>query len=138
MAALSILDLVRVTEQADARGAIDHARDLARHAEGWGYRRFWVAEHHNTLNIASSATTVLMGHLAGATSTIRIGSGGIMLPNHAPLRVAEDVGTLATIYPDRIDLYPQPYFVQQRPPREIRMLRTLAYFPPNLLPILYS
>ncbi|AYJ33458.1 LLM class flavin-dependent oxidoreductase [Corynebacterium xerosis] len=101
---LSVLDLVPVSSGSNAREAIAASVDAARAAEASGYRRFWVAEHHNTLNIASSATTVLMGHLAGATSTIRIGSGGIMLPNHAPLRVAEDVGTLATIYPDRIDL----------------------------------
>ncbi|MBP2331423.1 LLM class flavin-dependent oxidoreductase [Corynebacterium freneyi] len=101
---LSVLDLVPVSAGSTAAEAIAATVEAARAAETSGYKRFWVAEHHNTLNIASSATTVLMGHIAGATSTIRVGSGGIMLPNHAPLRVAEDVGTLATIYPDRIDL----------------------------------
>ncbi len=104
MAALSILDLVRVTENTDARGALDNARDLAAHAENWGYRRFWVAEHHNMPGIASAATSVVIGHVAGGTSTIRVGSGGIMLPNHAPLVIAEQFGTLASLYPGRIDL----------------------------------
>jgi luciferase family oxidoreductase group 1 len=84
--------------------AFRNSRELARAAESWGYRRYWVAEHHNLDGIASSATVVLMGYLAGATSTIRIGSGGIMLPNHAPFIVAEQVGTLESIYPGRIDL----------------------------------
>lgn len=101
---LSVLDLVPVSAGSNAAGAIAASVEAARAAEAAGYRRFWIAEHHNTLTIASSATAVLMGHVAGATSTIRVGSGGIMLPNHAPLRVAEDIGTLATIYPGRIDL----------------------------------
>ncbi len=101
---LSVLDLVPVSSGSTARDAIAASVEAARVAEASGYRRFWVAEHHNTANIASSATTVLMGHIADATSTIRVGSGGVMLPNHAPLRVAEDAGTLATIHPDRIDL----------------------------------
>jgi luciferase family oxidoreductase group 1 len=104
MVALSILDLVRVTEDTDARGALDNARDLARHAEGWGYRRFWVAEHHNMPGIASAATSVVIGHIAGGTQRIRVGAGGIMLPNHAPLVIAEQFGTLARLFPDRIDL----------------------------------
>ena len=78
--------------------------DLARHAEQLGYARFWLAEHHNMPGIASAATAVLIGHVAGGTSTIRVGAGGIMLPNHAPLQVAEQFGTLASLYPDRIDL----------------------------------
>jgi len=78
--------------------------DLARHAEALGYRRYWLAEHHNMDGLACSATAVLIGHVAGGTKTIRVGSGGIMLPNHAPLVVAEQFGTLATLYPDRIDL----------------------------------
>ena len=101
---LSVLDLVPVPSGSTPREAIASSVRGARAAEAAGYRRFWIAEHHNARNIASSATTVLMGHIAGATESIRVGSGGVMLPNHAPLRVAEDIGTLATIYPDRIDL----------------------------------
>jgi luciferase family oxidoreductase group 1 len=104
MVPLSILDLVRITEETDARGALDHARDLARHAEGWGYRRFWVAEHHNFPSIASAATSLVIGHVAAGTTTIRVGAGGIMLPNHAPLVIAEQFGTLARLFPGRIDL----------------------------------
>ena len=104
MAALSILDLVRVTVEHDARRALDNARDLAAHAEGWGYRRFWVAEHHNMPGIASAATAVVLSHIAAGTRSIRVGAGGIMLPNHAPLIVAEQFGTLATLFPGRIDL----------------------------------
>ncbi len=104
MAALSILDLVRVTDQTDARGAIDNARDLAAHAEQWGYQRFWVAEHHNMPGVASAATSVVLGHIAAGTKTIRIGAGGIMLPNHAPIVIAEQFGTLAQLHPGRIDL----------------------------------
>ena len=104
MALLSILDLVRVTQQTDARGALDNARDLAAHAEQWGYRRFWVAEHHNMPGIASAATAVVISHIAAGTRTIRVGAGGIMLPNHAPIVIAEQFGTLARLYPDRIDL----------------------------------
>ena len=84
MTTLSILDLVRVTEDTDARGALDNARDLAVHAEAWGYRRVWVAEHHNMPGIASAATSVVIGHIAAGTKTIHVGAGGIMLPNHAP------------------------------------------------------
>ena len=104
MAALSILDLVRVTQDTDARGALDNARDLAAHAENWGYRRFWVAEHHNMPGIASAATSVVIAHIAAGTRRIRVGAGGIMLPNHAPLVIAEHFGTLARLYPGRIDL----------------------------------
>jgi len=104
MTALSILDLVRVTEGTDARGALDNARDLAAHAEGWGYERLWVAEHHNMPGIASAATSVVIGHIAAGTKTIRVGAGGIMLPNHSPLVIAEQFGTLARLFPDRIDL----------------------------------
>src|SRR3954464_12127060 len=84
MVPLSILELVRVTEENDARQALYNARDLAAHAEGWGYRRIWVAEHHNMAGIASAATAVVLCHIGNGTRTIRIGSGGIMLPNHAP------------------------------------------------------
>ena len=104
MIPLSILDLVPVTEGSDARKAFANTLELARHAERLGYRRYWLAEHHNLPGIASAATAVLIGHIAGGTSTIRVGAGGIMLPNHAPLQVAEQFGTLATLYPGRIDL----------------------------------
>src|SRR6195952_1236359 len=104
MAALSILDLVRVTQETDARGALDNARDLAAHAEQWGYQRFWVAEHHNMAGIASAATSVVLAHIVAGTRTIRVGAGGIMLPNHAPIIIAEQFGTLARLYPGRIDL----------------------------------
>ncbi|MDB2432661.1 LLM class flavin-dependent oxidoreductase [Luminiphilus sp.] len=100
----SILDLVPITQGSDARCALERSKQLAIQAESWGYHRYWVAEHHNMPGIASSATVVVMGHLAAATQTIRVGSGGIMLPNHAPLLVAEQFGTLATLYPNRIDL----------------------------------
>jgi len=104
MAAISILDLVRITETTDARGALDNARDLAARAETWGYRRFWVAEHHNMPGIASAATSVVIAHIAAGSKTIRVGAGGIMLPNHAPIVIAEQFGTLARLFPDRIDL----------------------------------
>ncbi|WP_439534479.1 LLM class flavin-dependent oxidoreductase [Polymorphobacter sp.] len=104
MTDISILDLVRVTEGTDARAALDNARNLASHAEAWGYRRFWVAEHHNMPGIASAATAVVLAHIGAGTSTIRIGAGGIMLPNHAPIVVAEQFGTLATLFPGRVDL----------------------------------
>ena len=101
---LSFLDLVAVREGASVAQALDLAVRTVRHAEALGFARYWVAEHHNMPGIASSATAVLIGHLAGATRSIRVGSGGIMLPNHAPLVVAEAFGTLATLYPGRIDL----------------------------------
>lgn len=104
MIPLSILDLSPITEGADAAQSFRHTLDLARHGERWGYRRFWLAEHHGMPGIASAATAVLIGHVAGGTSTIRVGAGGIMLPNHAPLVVAEQFGTLASLYPGRIDL----------------------------------
>jgi len=101
---LSVLDLAPIVEGGSAAQALAHSLDLARHAEASGYRRYWVAEHHNMDGVASSATAVLVGHIAGGTRTIRVGSGGVMLPNHAPLVIAEQFGTLATLYPDRIDL----------------------------------
>ncbi|HSV70673.1 MAG TPA: LLM class flavin-dependent oxidoreductase [Methylibium sp.] len=104
MVPLSILDLAPIVEGSDAATALRNSLDLAQHAERWGYRRFWVAEHHNMDGVASSATAVLIAHVAGGTRTIRVGSGGIMLPNHAPLVIAEQFGTLATLFPDRIDL----------------------------------
>jgi luciferase family oxidoreductase group 1 len=101
---VSILDLVPVNQGNTATDALHASLDVARHAEQWGYRRYWVAEHHSMPNIASSATAVIIGYLASGTEQIRIGSGGIMLPNHAPIVVAEQFGTLASLYPDRIDL----------------------------------
>lgn len=100
----SVLDLAVVTKGDSLRDAIQTSRKLAIHVEKLGYTRFWMAEHHNMENIASSATSVLLGYVAEATKTLRIGSGGVMLPNHSPLVIAEQFGTLATIYPDRIDL----------------------------------
>ena len=101
---LSILDLSPIVEGGSAADALRNSLDLAQHAEAWGYRRYWVAEHHNMAGVASSATAVLVGYIVGGTKTIRVGSGGVMLPNHAPLVVAEQFGTLATLYPGRIDL----------------------------------
>ena len=104
MQQFSLLDLSPVAEGGTAAEALVNTVDLARAAEGFGYHRYWLAEHHNMPGIASAATAVLIGHVAGATKTMRIGAGGIMLPNHAPLVVAEQFGTLATLYPGRIDL----------------------------------
>ncbi len=104
MPTLSILDLAPIIEGSDVTTALNNSLDLAQHAEKWGYRRYWVAEHHNMKGIASAATSVVIGHIAGGTSSIRVGAGGIMLPNHAPLVIAEQFGTLASLYPDRIDL----------------------------------
>ena len=101
---LSLLDLVAVRQGGSVAEALRIATDAARHAEKLGFARYWLAEHHNMPGIASSATAVLVGHMAGATQTIRVGSGGVMLPNHAPLVVAEAFGTLAELYPGRIDL----------------------------------
>ena len=143
MAALSILDLVRVTQSTDARGALDNARDLAAHAENWGYRRFWVAEHHNMPGIASAATSVVISHIAAGSKKIHVGAGGIMLPNHAPIVIAEQFGTLARLYPGRIDLGlgrapgTDPLTVQalRRPPQSVDsfpqdVLELQAYFAP--------
>ncbi|MFO7287490.1 MAG: LLM class flavin-dependent oxidoreductase [Gammaproteobacteria bacterium] len=104
MTALSILDLAFVPEGGTVADALRNTLDLAQHAERWGYTRFWLAEHHNMAGVASSATAVLIGYVAGGTRTIRVGAGGIMLPNHSPLVVAEQFGTLETLYPGRIDL----------------------------------
>jgi len=104
MIPLSILDLAPVTEGSDASRTFANTLDLARAGERLGYHRYWLAEHHNMPGIASAATAVLIGHVAGGTSAIRVGAGGIMLPNHAPLQVAEQFGTLACLYPGRIDL----------------------------------
>ena len=104
MIPLSVLDLAPIVEGSHAAEALKNSLDLAQHAEALGYRRFWVAEHHNMDGVASSATSVLIGYLAAGTTTLRVGSGGVMLPNHAPLVIAEQFGTLATLYPGRIDL----------------------------------
>ena len=100
----SLLDLAPVCEGSTPAQAFANSLDLARHAEALGYTRYWLAEHHNMPGIASAATAVLIGHIAGGTSTLRVGAGGVMLPNHAPLQVAEQFGTLASLYPGRIDL----------------------------------
>jgi luciferase family oxidoreductase group 1 len=102
--ALSVLDLSPITQGSDAAAALRHSRDLAQQTERLGYRRFWVAEHHNMPGIASAATVIVIAHVAAATQTIRVGAGGIMLPNHAPLIVAEQFGTLESLFPGRIDL----------------------------------
>ena len=104
MTPLSVLDLAPIVDGSDAATALRNTLDLAQHAETWGYRRYWLAEHHNMDGVACSATAVLVGHVAGGTRSIRVGSGGVMLPNHAPLVIAEQFGTLATLYPGRIDL----------------------------------
>src|SRR5246500_1475175 len=104
MVPLSVLDLSPITEGGDAGQALRNSLDLARHVEALGYRRFWMAEHHNMPGIASAATAVALAYVGEGTSTIRLGAGGVMLPNHAPLAVAEQFGTLASLYPGRIDL----------------------------------
>jgi luciferase family oxidoreductase group 1 len=104
MPRFSVLDLSPILQGGTASLALRNTLDLARHAERWGFHRFWLAEHHNMPGIASAATAVVIGHVAGGTSTIRVGAGGIMLPNHAPLVIAEQFGTLEALYPGRIDL----------------------------------
>jgi luciferase family oxidoreductase group 1 len=104
MVPLSILDLAPVARGSTPAEALRHSLDLAQHAERWGYRRYWLAEHHNVTGIASAATSVVIAHVAAGTSTIRVGSGGIMLPNHSPLVIAEQFGTLESLFPGRIDL----------------------------------
>ncbi len=104
MVPLSVLDLAHIVEGSTPADALAHSVDLARHVERWGYHRFWLAEHHNMAGIASAATSVVIGHVAQQTTTIRVGAGGIMLPNHSPLVIAEQFGTLETLFPGRIDL----------------------------------
>jgi luciferase family oxidoreductase group 1 len=104
MVPLSVLDLSPILEGSDAAQSFANSRDLARHAEALGYRRYWLAEHHGMPGIASAATAVVISHVAAGTTSMRVGAGGIMLPNHAPLMVAEAFGTLASLYPGRIDL----------------------------------
>src|SRR5467141_1921825 len=100
----SVLDLAPVNEGGDTAEAFRNTLDLAQHAETWGYHRYWLAEHHNMPGIASAATSVVIGYIAGGTKATRVGSGGIMLPNHSPLVIAEQFGTLASLYPGRIEL----------------------------------
>lgn len=104
MIALSLLDLSLVPEGSTPADALRNSLDLAQHAEAWGYNRFWMAEHHNFPGIASAATAVALAHIGAGTKTIRIGAGGVMLPNHSPLLIAEQFGTLATLHPGRVDL----------------------------------
>src|SRR5215218_4261185 len=104
MPPFSVLDLAPVPEGFTPSDALRNSLDLAQHAEKWGYNRFWLAEHHNMVGIASAATSVVIGHVAGGTKTIRVGAGGIMLPNHSPLVIAEQFGTLDALHPGRIDL----------------------------------
>jgi luciferase family oxidoreductase group 1 len=104
MTAFSVLDLSPIIAGGTAADALRNTLDLARHAERWGYTRYWLAEHHNMPGIASAATSIVIGHVAAGTSTIRVGAGGIMLPNHPPLVIAEQFGTLESLYPGRIDL----------------------------------
>lgn len=104
MAVLSVLDLAPITEGSSAAESLRNSGDLAQHVERWGYHRFWMAEHHNMTGIASAATAVALAYIGSLTDKIRIGAGGIMLPNHAPLIAAEQFGTLAALYPDRVDL----------------------------------
>jgi len=104
MIPFSILDLSPVIMGGNAAQSLRNTLDLARHAEGWGYRRYWLAEHHSMPGIASAATSVVIGHVAAGTKSIRVGAGGIMLPNHSPLVIAEQFGTLESLFPGRIDL----------------------------------
>jgi luciferase family oxidoreductase group 1 len=104
MVPLSVLDLSPILQGGTAGQALRNSLDLAQHAEAWGYRRYWLAEHHNMPGIASAATAVAIALVAGGTKTIRVGSGGVMLPNHAPLVIAEQFGTLEALFPGRIDL----------------------------------
>src|SRR5213593_3832640 len=104
MIPFSVLDLAPIVQKSTPTQALRNTLDLAQHAERWGYRRYWLAEHHNMPGIASAATAVVIGHVAAGTSTVRVGAGGIMLPNHSPLVIAEQFGTLASLFPGRIDL----------------------------------
>ena len=104
MTSFSILDLAPVAQGSTPAEALRNSLDLAQHAETWGFERYWLAEHHNMKGIASAATSVVIGYIAGGTTSIRVGAGGIMLPNHSPLVIAEQFGTLASLYPGRIDL----------------------------------
>jgi luciferase family oxidoreductase group 1 len=124
MPVFSILDLAHVPEGSTPSDALRNSLDLAQHAERWGYNRFWLAEHHNMIGIASAATSVAIAHVAGGTKTIRVGAGGIMLPNHSPLVIAEQFGTLDALFPGRIDLG-----VGRAPGTDQRTLRALRRDP---------
>jgi luciferase family oxidoreductase group 1 len=140
MVPVSVLDLSPIVQGGDAAAALRNSVDLARHAEEWGYRRYWLAEHHNMPGIASAATAVVIGHVAGATKSIRVGAGGIMLPNHAPLIIAEQFGTLAALYPGRIDLgVGRAPGTDQRTMHAIRRNLTadLDAFPQDVLELLF-
>ena len=132
---LSVLDLAPIREGGTAADAFRNALDLARHAERWGYKRYWVAEHHNIPGIASAATAVVIGHIAGGTSRIRVGSGGIMLPNHAPLVIAEQFGTLESLTQDGSTwVWAVPPVATRRPPALRRKLGSSGdTFPQDLL-----
>ncbi len=135
---LSVLDLVPIVRGGSAAESLRNTRDLAQHAERLGYHRYWLAEHHNMQGIASSATAVIIGHVAAATSTIRVGSGGVMLPNHAPLVIAEQFGTLEALHPGRIDLgIGRAPGTDQRTARALRRDRIDAAetFPQDLLEV---
>jgi luciferase family oxidoreductase group 1 len=140
MIPFSVLDLAPIPVGADAAQAFRNTVDLAQHAERWGYRRYWLAEHHNMPGIASAATAVVIGHVAGSTKTIRVGSGGIMLPNHAPLVIAEQFGTLASLYPGRIDLglgrAPRPHQATARALRR-DLLGSADAFPDDVAELLH-
>ena len=124
MAVISVLDLAHVPEGSTPSDALRNTLDLAQHAERWGYNRYWLAEHHNMVGIASAATSVVIGHVAGGTKTMRVGAGGIMLPNHSPLVIAEQFGTLDALFPGRIDLG-----VGRAPGTDQRTLRALRRDP---------
>ena len=124
MPPFSVLDLAPVPEGFTTSDALRNTRDLAQHAERWGYNRYWLAEHHNMVGIASAATSVVIGHVAGGTKTMRVGAGGIMLPNHSPLVIAEQFGTLDALFPGRIDLG-----VGRAPGTDQRTLRALRRDP---------
>ena len=126
MPPFSILDLAPVVQGATPGDALRNTLDLARHAESWGYRRYWVAEHHNMIGIASAATAVVIGYIAGGTQTIRVGAGGIMLPNHSSIVIAEQFGTLESLYPGRIDLG-----LGRAPGTDQRTLEALRRHPDN-------
>src|SRR5450756_2851700 len=126
MIPFSVLDLAPITEGSDAAQSFRNTLALAQHAERWGFNRYWLAEHHGMPGIASAATAVLIGHVAGGTRTIRVGSGGIMLPNHSPIVIAEQFGTLESLYPGRIDLG-----LGRAPGTDQRTLRALRRQPDN-------
>ncbi len=126
MPPFSVLDLAHIVQGATPADALRNTLDLAQHAERWGYSRYWLAEHHNMVGIASAATAVVIGHVAGGTKTIRVGAGGIMLPNHSPMVIAEQFGTLESLYPGRIDLG-----LGRAPGTDQRTLRALRRDPGN-------